>query len=348
MHLTGFQKRIYQSINAFPLARMGKRHFDDLALETFYWQFERNAVYRRFCIARNMTRPRSWHEIPCLPVSVFKHARVICDVKHSRGHQFKTSGTTHSKRGVHYFPTRQFYDAAIASLLAKYLLRPGRTYAGLSLVRSFSEAPDSSLSYMIHVAAARFEMHPRYCAFRGQRVYWDHAVTFIRRVTRDQKPLVLWTTSFALAGLLNYLRKNNIMLRLNPASRLMDTGGFKGSNKEISRQEMISRCRTYLGLAGRQIVNEYGMTELTSQFYNGQGGDWSRLTLFDPDRPQDLLNREGIVRVYDLANQFSCAFLETEDLARWRKGGLVITGRLPHSEPRGCSLSFASRAGGLS
>jgi hypothetical protein len=47
----------------------------------------------------------------------------------------------------------------------------------------------------------------------------------------------------------------------------------------------------------------------------------------------------GAVNVIDLANQYSCAFIATDDLGRLHNDGTFeIMGRLDLSELRGCNL----------
>ncbi|MGC9944605.1 MAG: long-chain fatty acid--CoA ligase, partial [Verrucomicrobiota bacterium] len=46
----------------------------------------------------------------------------------------------------------------------------------------------------------------------------------------------------------------------------------------------------------------------------------------------------GLIRVLDLANVFSVAAIQTEDLGIRRGDGFELVGRAELAEPRGCSL----------
>jgi hypothetical protein len=47
----------------------------------------------------------------------------------------------------------------------------------------------------------------------------------------------------------------------------------------------------------------------------------------------------GIMKIIDLANYYSCSFLQTEDVARrYADGSFEVEGRIDHSEIRGCNL----------
>ena len=70
--------------------------FDQLALELFALQFERNAPYRRLCEARG-ARPDTvadWTEIPSAPTSAFKEFDLSCLPAGERTTVFHSSGTT--------------------------------------------------------------------------------------------------------------------------------------------------------------------------------------------------------------------------------------------------------------
>jgi hypothetical protein len=50
----------------------------------------------------------------------------------------------------------------------------------------------------------------------------------------------------------------------------------------------------------------------------------------------------GLIRVFDLANVFSVAAIQTEDLGIRRGEGFELIGRAQLAEPRGCSLMTQS------
>jgi len=51
----------------------------------------------------------------------------------------------------------------------------------------------------------------------------------------------------------------------------------------------------------------------------------------------------GIIRVFDLANVFSVAAIQTEDLGLRRGDGFELIGRAEKATPRGCSLMTISK-----
>jgi hypothetical protein len=125
---------------------------------------------------------------------------------------------------------------------------------------------------------------------------------------------------------------------------VMETGGMKGRRREPVREEMHAFLKRRFRV--EEIHSEYGMTELLSQAYSrGEGlfrtPPWMRVFIRDSYDPFSLLpqGRAGGINIIDLANVWSCAFLETQDVGRlWPDGSFSVEGRFDHSEMRGCNL----------
>ena len=153
---------------------------------------------------------------------------------------------------------------------------------------------------------------------------------------------------------------------LPPGSRLMDTGGSKGRVREIARDELYGLYGEVFGLPTTACVNEYGMTELGSQFYDGTLRSayqrewqprrkvvppWVRTLVVDPASLAPVPPGQiGLLRHYDLANLHSVMAVQTEDLGVVVGDGFEVLGRASGAELRGCSLAvedlLASRRNG--
>ena len=100
------------------------------------------------------------------------------------------------------------------------------------------------------------------------------------------------------------------------------------------------------GFGKENIHSEYGMTELLSQAYSTQGGKfttprWMKFLIRELEDPFTYCQYEktGGINIIDLANVYSCSFIETQDLGRMHKDGTVsILGRFDQAEIRGCNL----------
>ena len=110
-----------------------------------------------------------------------------------------------------------------------------------------------------------------------------------------------------------------------------------------------------LGIPSSCVVNEYGMTELLSQFYEPVlssppapalaeryhvAPPWVRTRVLDPVSLAPVRpGQPGLLCHLDLANAGSAACVLTEDMGVAVEGGFRLLGRAPGAEPRGCSLA---------
>ena len=172
---------------------------------------------------------------------------------------------------------------------------------------------------------------------------------------RRSEPLLVLGTSFALVMLLDALKGRS--LAAPDRTIVMTTGGFKGRTREISPAELVRDVASAFGIAETGVVGEYGMTELTSQLYEGNGGDtlaltgsaasvflpppWLRVSAVDPETLAVLPEGEiGLGRFVDLGNVDSAVAIVTQDLVRRVGGGIELLGRRPGAPLRGCSLAI--------
>jgi len=66
---------------------------------------------------------------------------------------------------------------------------------------------------------------------------------------------------------------------------------------------------------------------------------WTRVQIVSTETGREVAEGEsGLIRVFDLANIFSVAAIQTEDVGVRRGDGFELVGRAQLSEPRGCSL----------
>jgi hypothetical protein len=186
-------------------------------------------------------------------------------------------------------------------------------------------------------------------------------------------PLLLSGTAFGFVGWLDLAEGKGWSFNLPPGSRIMETGGYKGKSREVPRSELYGTMERVLGVPEGWIVNEYGMTELLSQFYEPiltspreagtdreesgplplshryhRGPPWVRTLVLDPISLKPLPRGEiGVLAHLDLANVGSVAAVLTEDLGRQHRDGFQLMGRSAGSEPRGCSLAMEDFLGSL-
>jgi hypothetical protein len=334
--------------------------FDELARDVFAHQFACNEPYRLFCERRGETPAsvRSWEEIPAVPTDAFKAAALVCGDPERAAAIFRTSGTTAGaeRRGTHYLPELTLYDGALRAGFIAHLLPGGAPIRFLSLVPRADEVRDSSLSHMAAEVIRDFGAQGS-----GTFISADFGIAYeewaaaLRAAEADGEPVCVLGTAFALVHALDAMAERGERFRLPHGSRLMDTGGFKGRAREVSRAELYGAIGERLGIAPEWSVNEYGMTEMSSQFYDGVAGTaatdlarrrhvgppWVRTRATDPETLRILPHGEvGVLRHWDLANLDSVAFIQTSDLGFTSPEGFRVLGRAQGAEARGCSLAM--------
>lgn len=309
-----------------------EQEFNALALEIFSYQSEHNAVYRRFLTELGRPAPQRWQDIPCLPISAFKHHRVQTGSGEAQI-QFVSSGTTGQQRSRHHVRDAALYEA---SYLQHFEQRygPVQDCCILGLLPSYLEQGESSLVYMVE-GLIEHSGHPL-----GGTYLYDHArlAAVLEELQAQNTRSILIGVSYAL---LDFVAERSLDL---PQLIVMETGGMKGRKKEMLRAELHRHLKRGFGVEA--IHSEYGMTELLSQAYSSGGGlfygpPWMRTQvrdITDPFQPKKN-GKTGGLNVYDLANVHSCSFIATDDLARqYADGSYEVLGRYDQSDVRGCSL----------
>jgi hypothetical protein len=323
--------------------------FNTLALRVFHFQFDNNVPYRKYCERRlnSISDVTRWQEIPAVPTAAFKEAILIAGDASAAEAVFRTSGTTRGseKRGAHHVLDLELYRASMLPPFRDYVLENRAGLPMLALVPTAKEAPDSSLSYMVSTVVAEFGGDDSFFALAPDGIQLEMIVDWLDNMIARSEQVCVLGTSLAFVHLFERLRSVTKAFVLPAGSRIMDTGGFKGVERATTAAELLSLYTTLLGVPAENVINEYGMTEMLSQFYDAdgvkRGPPWVRSMVVDPDSLRELPAGEtGLLRHIDLANMFSVSAIQTEDLGRMTNGGFELLGRIAGSAPRGCSIAM--------
>jgi hypothetical protein len=341
--------RARELVRAFEDGRPPPEPFDALARDIARFQAAHVEGYARLCAARGV-RPDCIDraaDAPAVPTDAFKLARVAAFPPDAAGAVFRTSGTTIGARGTHEMRSSATYDLGALAFARRMLTPDWKTpFPVLALAPSPNELPDSSLVHMI-AAFARSWGPP------DERVFFiegdvidvmslDEIVA--REMTDGTDRLLLCGTSFAFVHFLEGF-EDDTMFRLPAGSRVMQTGGFKGKSREVEPEKLRSDIARAFGLAPHAVIGEYGMTELSSQFYESSPGvyaepPWARVVPVDPETLAPVADGEiGIARIEDLLNVDSAFAVLAADRVRRVPGGFELLGRAPGAAPRGCSIA---------
>jgi hypothetical protein len=335
--------------------------FNRVALRAFELQYSRNAPYAAYCRRRDST-PETvdhWTAIPAVPTAAFKEVALAAGDPAAAEAVFRTSGTTQGqeKRGVHYVLDVAMYHFSLIPNFAACVLPDGAELPIMSLVPSSTELPDSSLSHMVAVVLERLGARDSgWFATAAHGIDDDRFVAALRAAQDAGTPVCIVGTSFAFVHCLDRMVARGESFALPAGSRLMDTGGYKGRSREVAEDEMRRVYGEVLGIPPTHCVNEYGMTEMCSQFYDStlrdavRGRDlprrklvppWVRTRVVDPESLEPLPpGRTGLLQHFDLANFNSVMAIQTEDLGVAVADGFTLLGRAPGATPRGCSIAM--------
>lgn len=343
--------------------------FNEIALELFAAQFSANRPFRAFCVACDATPETvsDWRSIPAVPTAAFKELDLTCLSPAARTTVFHSSGTSEQRlgRNFHNIDSLTLYAASLQPWFAAKVLAVSThrnspsQYQGsnsttfLALTPPRAAVPHSSLVYMFDCLVRTFGTQDS--AFVGRldpRGNWELHFEFLSlavgQLLRIHQPVTLLGTAFNFVHLLDYLSENNIQYRLPAGSCAVETGGYKGRSREMSKTALHHLITRHLGIGPSQIFSEYGMCELGSQAYDQprdqdrrfQFPPWARIQIVSPETGKTVpVGQPGLIRVCDLANIESVLRVQTGDLGvAFADDRFELLGRAPAQEPRGCSL----------
>jgi len=243
-----------------------------------------------------------------------------------------------------------YRSAALPNFRAQ-VLPDGARLPFLSLLSRPDTTPDSSLSYMVGAAEEEY-------GASGGGWFLDERDGLLQADLRRAlssaaaggRPVLVVGTAFAFVHLLDGCALDGWSVRLPEGSRVMETGGYKGRSRVLEQADLYSGITDCLGVPASSIINEYGMTEMRSQFYRsplraGPGRPehtlppWVRVRVLDPVTLEPVESGPGLLAYFDLANLGSVSSLLTEDWGERMGEGIRILGRAQGAEPRGCSLA---------
>ncbi|VVM08050.1 hypothetical protein MAMC_01950 [Methylacidimicrobium cyclopophantes] len=284
---------------------------------------------------------RDWRTIPLLPQELFKQTRLFAHEGEIPGRIFETSGTTSRDRGRHYLLDVDLYRT-VSTEGARRAGVPWEAVDLHFLVPSPKEAPHSSLSAMFGFWAEKGSASSHFW-IRGGLLDEEGLRCALTAAIRAGRPVGLCGTAFAFAFLLD---QAGPALPLPPGSFLLETGGFKGRSRELSKPDFYHGLAAMFGISEEEIWSEYGMTELSSQAYaQGPNGvhrlpPWVRVRIIDPGTGRECpAGERGLVAWIDLANIDSVLTIQTRDEAIATSDGFRLFGRSPSLPLRGCSLT---------
>lgn len=307
-----------------------ERSFRDEALALFRFQAERCEPYRQYLdlIGVAADEVREVEQIPFLPIGLFKTHNIYCG-EEAPEQIFTSSSTGGGVPSCHPMARLSIYERAFRGAF-RHFYGDAAEWSIYGLLPSYLERKGSSLIYMVDRLIADAGGYGGF--------YLDDYERLLADIAADPRPKILLGVTYALLDLAEQFAPD-----LHDVV-VMETGGMKGRRKELPKEELHRVLCNAFNVSA--IHSEYGMAELTSQAYS-RGGNrffappWLRIITRDLNDPFRLLptGHRGGINIIDLANVYSCAFIQTEDAGRvFDDGSFEIAGRIDKSEIRGCNL----------
>ncbi len=326
--------------------------FEALALRLFAYQFAGNELFQRFCRLRGRmpATVSGWRDIPAVPIDAFKDLTLSCCAPVDAARVFMTSGTTRDgARGKSHHPTVEVYDASMVKNFRQRFMGADERLAMAVLFPTEHMMPNSSLAHYLALALRHFSRPDSGYFVSESGVAFEALFERLERAEAEGEAYALLGASFSLVHVIDEMAARDLRLRLPEGSRILDTGGFKGLSRELEADAFYDALSDRLGVPRGRCVNMYGMTELSTQFYDGgnavcpsvkSGPHWIRARVVDPLSGRDVPPGEvGVLAHADLAHFNICTTILTEDAGRMVEGGFELLGRAGGAEARGCSLA---------
>lgn len=308
--------------------------FNSVCIKIFKFQYTGNFIYKRYVdeLKIEVSDISTYKQIPFLPIEFFKTHKVITGTRAVQK-IFSSSGTTSLNTSTHYICDTSLYEKSFIKTFTEFY-GSAKNYTILALLPSYLERNDSSLVYMVKkIMDLSKKKDNGFYLYNFKDLYEK-----LTELELAEKKVLLTGVSFAL---IDFFKTYKLKLK---NTTIIETGGMKGRKEEITREELHTIIKEGSGV--KNIHSEYGMTELLSQAYS-KGNDlyktppWMKILIRDTNDPFSYLKagKTGGINIIDLANIYSCSFIETKDLGKIHPGeSFEILGRFDQSDIRGCNL----------
>ena len=347
------QETLVKTISAFIESdTTTENEFNELAIELFAYQYANNLPFHQFAMQQGSSprMAKTWRDIPPVPINAFKSVLLTCCPPDNIGRTFLTSGTTQDGvKGKSYHPTLDIYDKSMIKNFKNRFLPDTTTIKMGILFPDEVVMPNSSLAHYLNLALHNFGTPCSSYHINTSGIEFENLFSDLRSSQEKGTPYAILGASFSIVHLLDEMSKLNMRFQLPAGSKILDTGGFKGQSREVEQEDFYEQLSLAFGVSRKDCINMYGMTELSTQFYdNGNencpsvktGPHWIRTRAVNPLTKKDVAKGEvGILVHCDLAHFNIVSTILTEDTGIKTEDGFILLGRADGENARGCSMA---------
>ena len=277
--------------------------FNELALRIFSYQYQHNLPYQAFCRQKGKT-PRlvkNWRDIPFVPINAFKEVPLTCTDPEKAQAVFMTSGTTKGIRGKHYHSTLEIRELSmIVNFKERFMKDTEKIRMGV-LFPTESELPNSSLAHYLALGVKEFGTEDSCYLLNEKGLDMEKVLSELEHAEETGEPYALLGASYSFVHLFEELEQLGKTFYLPKGSKVLDTGGYKNQSKELEFNEFYDLLSTYFGVDRSDCINMYGVTELSTQFYDDgnevvpsvkSGPNWIKTRVINPLTGEEVAKGE--------------------------------------------------------
>ncbi|WP_185878104.1 long-chain-fatty-acid--protein ligase [Blattabacterium cuenoti] len=317
------------------------KDFEKIVFKIFNFHMKNNDIYNYYIklMKINIEKIENIYDIPFLPISLFKthlitiNKSIIKKCKSQYDTIFISSGTT-GKKSKHYINDINIYTNSIKNGFELFY-GPINNFLFLGIFPNYKK--NSSLIYMMNFFINKTSKNG------SKFIFYPYDQLDIESIIENSynKTILVFGLSYSLLDFIKKF-KYNIFSKKNII--VMETGGMKGKREEITRDELHFILKNFFSV--NHIHSEYGMTEMLSQAYSKNMGDfkcppWMNVYIRETEDPFYHIKNNNVIggiNIIDLSNYLSCPFISTDDLGlKVDINKFKVLGRIDFSDLRGCN-----------
>ncbi|WP_286923907.1 MULTISPECIES: LuxE family acyl-protein synthetase [Lysinibacillus] len=323
-----------------------------LISQNFKYHYENNSFYRMLCEDSGITPADvqsldDIQKIPLIPVTSFKrpdsHLLLSTSLENIE-FEMRSTGTS----GIPSISRRdaETLNNCVFSIYAMYReMFAFSRGAGLFLFPSPEEMPEMGMVKVLNMLSGLFDATR--CLVKRASFKPKEAIETLEKWQNIHTCHIIGPP-FLIYKLVNYLKTNNIHLKLDQKTMIINLGGWKRfSGMEIPREQYNKECAEFLGIPEENIRDMYGLVEsnilaIECEKHSKHVPPWVHFSLRNPKNLAEEVpqGKRGVLAIFDPTSLSYPGFIQTEDLVYLKKENTCECGR------NGQKVVYLSRVAG--